>query len=89
MYPWLFFLLHVLYVGKRGFQHLRFMELSRLPGRTTWMLWRLGIVGFWHRRLMPHFRRDGPSATTEGPRRKDSAFSLPILGGESTATSAT
>jgi hypothetical protein len=89
LHPWLFFVLHALYVGRRGFQHLRFMELSRLPGRVTWLLWRLGIVGFWHRHFIPHFRRDEPSAATENPRRKEPVFSLPILGSGPAATSAT
>ncbi len=60
LYPAMFFVLHTLYVFKRGFSHLRFMDFTRLPGRIAWLFWRLGIVGFWHRHLIRHFKRTAP-----------------------------
>ncbi len=63
LYPARFFVLHTLYVFKRGFSHLRFMDFTRIPGRFAWVFWKLGIVGFWHRHLIAHFKRKGPLAT--------------------------
>ena len=36
--------LRSLYIGKRGLEHLRFMDFSIIPGWSGYVLWRLGIV---------------------------------------------
>lgn len=63
LYPLIFFALHTLYVFKRGFSHLRFMDFTRIPGRTAWLCWKIGLVGFWHRRVIRKFKRKTPLVT--------------------------
>ncbi|MCH7596279.1 MAG: B12-binding domain-containing radical SAM protein [Planctomycetes bacterium] len=83
LHPWLFYTLHTLYLIRRGFSHLRFMDFSRMPGRTAWILWRLGIVGFWHRRMVPRFQRKASHTGTPAPQpvREPIFIALPILPG--------
>lgn len=86
LYPAIFFVLHSLYVFKRGFSHLRFMDFTRLPGRFAWVFWKLGIVGFWHRHMIRHFKRKRPLATDPMTAQRDtqvptmtSSRTLPVL----------
>lgn len=59
MYPLLAIVLRFLYLSKRSLAHLRFMDFSNLPGRSGWFAWKLGLVRFWQRHLVPaHPRRD-------------------------------
>jgi|CXWL01.1.fsa_nt_gi radical SAM superfamily enzyme YgiQ (UPF0313 family) len=71
MYPKLFFTLHLLYLIRRGFSHLRYMDFSRMPGLAATTLWRLGIVGFWHHHVNRHFKRRSPSIGTETRRANE------------------
>ncbi len=83
MYPRLFYMLHTLYLIKRGCFHLWFMDFSRMPGRAATLLWRLGVVGFWHRRVVPRFRREvpreGASEPAQGPALEPASVALPVL----------
>lgn len=45
--------MRALYLAKRGFNHVRFMDFSIIPGWTGYVLWRLGVVGLWQRRVKP------------------------------------
>jgi len=49
LYPRLGMVLRTLYLSKRVLNHLRVMDLSITPGRTSYLLWRLGLVRFWQR----------------------------------------
>jgi hypothetical protein len=63
LYPLIFLALHTLYVFKRGFSHLRFMDFTHMPGRIPWLLWKVGIISFWQRRMTRKFKRKIPVAT--------------------------
>jgi anaerobic magnesium-protoporphyrin IX monomethyl ester cyclase len=75
MYPRLGTLLRTIYVGHRALGHLRFMDFSVLPGRTGYVLWRLGIVGF----CQKHFTRRPPRPKPEKHKRVDVAARIPVV----------
>lgn len=79
MHPSLFNLVHALYLIKRGFSHLWFMDFSRMPGRTATWLWRLGAVGFWHRHMVPRFKRTAPDTGCPRPSLPGGSIALPVL----------
>jgi len=54
-YPILFWIVRMIYLAKRAFNHLRFMDFSLLPGKVGHVLWKLGIIGFWQRFLVAHY----------------------------------
>ena len=49
LYPRLGTVMRVLYLIKRALSHMRVMDFSLTPGRTGYVLWRLGIVGAWQK----------------------------------------
>ena len=55
-YPILFFFARVVYLLKKGIDHLRFMDFSVLPGKPGYYLWKLGIIGFWQRYVLKHYQ---------------------------------
>jgi anaerobic magnesium-protoporphyrin IX monomethyl ester cyclase len=66
-YPRTLTFLRGIYLAKRGSDHVRHMDFSVWPGRTGYVLWRLGITGFWQRRIWkrlprPERARDGTGA---------------------------
>ncbi len=73
LYPRIFLLLHVLYLCKRGFSHLRFMDFTRVPGRIAWLCWKVGLVGFWYRRVLRKFNRETSAVTNPVSARSVSA----------------
>lgn len=52
-YPILTRLCRLIYLTKRAFDHLRFMDFSILTGNTGYVLWRAGVIGFWRRHFVP------------------------------------
>ena len=54
-YPILFWIVRMIYLAKRAFNHLRFMDFSLLPGKVGHVLWKLGIIGFWQRFMLAHY----------------------------------
>jgi len=54
-YPILFPLVRIAYLMKRGFDHLRFMDFSILPGKAGYYLWKLGVIKFWHRFVLKRY----------------------------------
>ncbi len=50
-YPRLLLLLRVLYLSRRAYDHLRFMDFSVLTGRAGYLLWQSGLIGLWQRRF--------------------------------------
>jgi radical SAM superfamily enzyme YgiQ (UPF0313 family) len=52
LYPRIGMLLRTLYLTRRVLWHLRVMDLSITPGKTSHWLWRLGLVRFWQRWLV-------------------------------------
>jgi radical SAM superfamily enzyme YgiQ (UPF0313 family) len=63
LYPMLGVLLRGLYLAKRGFNHVRFMDFSIIPGWTGYFFWRIGLVSFWQRHVKPRSPRP---ATAQG-----------------------
>ena len=43
------------YLIKRAFDHLRFMDFSVIPGKTGYVLWKLGVIKFWQRFFLRHY----------------------------------
>jgi len=75
MYPRLGTALRMAYLAKRAIGHMRFIDFSVLPGRTGYVLWKLGIIGF----LQKHFTRRPPTKPEKGSfRRSEVASRIPI-----------
>ena len=73
-YPRLGIALRSMYIGKRIFDHLRFMDFSVIPGWGGYVAWRVGIVRLWNRRVVCHYPRPDPSAR----RRPENALRIPL-----------
>ncbi len=73
-YPRIGMLLRSLYIGKRGLEHLRFMDFSVIPGWGGYVAWRVGLVGLWRRRVVGRFPRPDPAAR----RKAENAARIPI-----------
>lgn len=50
-YPRTLILLRLLYLVKRALDHLRFMDFTVITGRVGYLLWKVGIVGSWQKRM--------------------------------------
>ncbi|MDQ4130070.1 MAG: radical SAM protein, partial [Actinomycetota bacterium] len=77
MYPRVGMLLRSLYLARRAFDHMRFADVSVLPGRTGYVLWRLGIV-----RALSRFTPRPPRPKPEKHKRVDVAARIPVLEAE-------
>jgi len=62
-YPVLAFLFRLLFLIKRGFDHLRFMDFSTIPGYFGYLCWKTGIISGWRKLFDPR---------PQSLRRKDS-----------------
>lgn len=62
LYPRLGLVLRALYLAKRVLGHVRVMDFSITPGKTSYLFWRLGLVDLWQRRFV---RRPPPPERTE------------------------
>ena len=54
-YPILFAFARTLYLVKRGFDHLRFMDFSILPGKSGYYLWKFRIISVWQRFILKRY----------------------------------
>ena len=54
-YPILFAFVRTLYFVKRGFDHVRFMDFSVLPGKPGYYLWKFKIISFWQRFILKRY----------------------------------
>ena len=54
-YPVLFWFIRMIYLVKRAFNHLRFMDFSLLPGKPGYVLWKLGIISLWQRFIVKKY----------------------------------
>ena len=54
-YPILFWIVRMIYLAKRAFNHLRFMDFSLLPGKIGHIFWKLGIISFWQRFIVKQY----------------------------------
>ena len=55
-YPILFTICRTAYYLKRGFDHLRFMDFSFLPGKPGYFLWKFGIISFWQKFILKQYQ---------------------------------
>lgn len=55
-YPVLFFFVRMIYLFKKGYDHLRFMDFSVLPGKPGYYLWKFGIIAFWRRFILRRYK---------------------------------
>lgn len=55
LYPISTLCFRFLYLASRVFQHLRFMDFSVIPGRLGYVLWRVGLVSYWHKHMIPKY----------------------------------
>ena len=54
-YPILFWITRMLYLIKRAYNHLRFMDFSILPGKPGYILWKIGVIRFWQRFMLKKY----------------------------------
>ena len=69
LYPRLGWVLRALSLTKRVLGHLRVMDLSITPGKTSYRLWRVGVVGLWQRWFVRRPPRPDPPAPATVPLR--------------------
>jgi len=69
-YPVLTGAMRTLYLLRRAFNHLRFMDFTIIPGWSGYLAWRLGLVSFWWRYMTP---RPARPPTSEMARPDDAA----------------
>ncbi|MEA2171663.1 MAG: anaerobic magnesium-protoporphyrin monomethyl ester cyclase, partial [Solirubrobacteraceae bacterium] len=62
-YPRLGIVLRTLYLGRRGLASARRMDFAAVPGWTSWMLWRVGLVWFWNRFINAKLPKPPPPPT--------------------------
>ena len=53
MYPATAAILRALYLFKRGFDHLRHLDFSTIPGLPGYLAWKVGLVQFWWKQAIP------------------------------------
>ena len=59
LYPVAGGLMRAVYMIKRGVDHLRHLDFSTIPGYTGYWLWKVGLVEWWWRNVIP--RMDKPA----------------------------
>ena len=74
LYPVTARILRILYLAKRAWSHVSFMDFSIIPGRTGYILWRLGITSFWKKYVL---RRPPRPSAASGPVRTRDARRVP------------
>jgi anaerobic magnesium-protoporphyrin IX monomethyl ester cyclase len=62
-YPKLNQSLRMLYFMRRGTDHLRNMDFGHSPGYVGWILWKLGVIGWWKQHVLKPY----PSGGLERP----------------------
>lgn len=54
-YPRLTLLCRFVYLARRALDHLRFMDFSVLTGKVGYLVWKSGLLNFWHRRVLARY----------------------------------
>jgi hypothetical protein len=54
-YPILFYFVRMVYLFKKGFDHLSSMDFSVLPGKPGYYLWKFGVISFWRRFILKKY----------------------------------
>lgn len=53
LYPVLGMTMRATYLVKRGIDHIRHLDFSVIPGYPGYLAWKIGLVDFWWRRVIP------------------------------------
>lgn len=61
-YPSLLQFCRLIYLARRAFDHLRFMDFCVLTGSMGYVLWWLGVIEFWQKHLVPKFTLQAPGS---------------------------
>ncbi len=77
-YPRFGMILRSAYLAKRAVDHMRFVDFSVLPGKSGYVLWRLGIVD----RLQRRFTKRPPRPSRDKHKRVDVAARIPVVEAE-------
>ncbi|MDQ3980117.1 MAG: radical SAM protein, partial [Actinomycetota bacterium] len=75
MYPRLGTFLRLLYLAHRAYGHLKHADFTVLPGRSGYILWKLGVVNFVDRRFRPR----PPKPKPEKHKPVDVAARIPLV----------
>lgn len=57
LYPKLALLLRTVYLCKRAVDHLRHLDFTTIPGYPGYLAWKIGLVDFWWKRVIPKMDR--------------------------------
>jgi anaerobic magnesium-protoporphyrin IX monomethyl ester cyclase len=57
LYPISAGILRAVYMIKRGLDHIRHLDFSTIPGYAGYVFWKLGLVEFWWRRVIPKMEK--------------------------------
>ncbi len=78
MYPVRAGLLRAIYMIKRGLDHLRHLDFSTIPGYAGYIAWKLGLVQFWWKKVIPKMEKpDRPIKR----RRETQVEVIEVMGG--------
>jgi radical SAM superfamily enzyme YgiQ (UPF0313 family) len=77
VYPKTAMFFRALYVARRAFSHLRFMDFSIIPGWMGYVFWRIGLVGFWQDHVVNKFPKP-PKRSKGHPKHKHAGFASEI-----------
>ncbi|MFT5484910.1 MAG: hypothetical protein ACI9GW_003579, partial [Halieaceae bacterium] len=50
-------LMRATYMIKRGLDHLRHLDFSTIPGYVGYIAWKVGLVKFWWRHVIPKMEK--------------------------------
>jgi radical SAM superfamily enzyme YgiQ (UPF0313 family) len=70
MYPISHFLFRLLFLSKRAFDHLRYMDFSVLPGKIGFLFWKIGLIQFWYKYILKKPPKEKPSKTLDLSKHK-------------------
>ena len=54
-YPIFYWFCRTGYFMRRGFDHIRFMDFSLIPGKPGYYLWKFGVISFWRRFVLKSY----------------------------------
>jgi radical SAM superfamily enzyme YgiQ (UPF0313 family) len=78
LYPRTARALRTLYLGRRALSHLRKLDFSAIPGRTGYVVWRVGLIGLWRRRFTRRLPRP-PRPERENRKDERAGRVVPIV----------
>ena len=55
VYPLTMLVFRTLYILKRIWDHLLFMDFSAIAGKPGYILYKMGIVDFWRKHVVPKY----------------------------------